>query len=163
MQKKEILHDILGTLGFVQALVLGLRLKEKALMFLGLPCNAHSWMSYSVHRRNFANPFGNEEQALVVNGNAIAYRSALLIILSIVRGTWWMLENPGGSKCLLLPIFQNILHHPLLRSSTFNWSGLQFLMGTGSCKKKYIYIYILALEREASLFIIASQTYGMWF
>ena len=118
---------MLCTMGFLNACRIGLRIRRKGLMMKGLPCNSHSFMSSSVHKRSAELPYGNEESALVVNGNMLAYRSTLLILLATVRSVAWFVENPSGSKCLLLPAFAKLLElRGLLGSTTCNWLGLQF-------------------------------------
>lgn len=123
--REPILQNMEGTLGFLNALRMNLRVKRRGLIMLGLPCNSHSFMSSSVHRRSEELPYGDETTSLVVMGNLLAYRSTLIILLCIVRSVAWFLENPGGSKCLLLPAFAKLLElRGLLGSATCNWSGL---------------------------------------
>ena len=115
-------------MGFIYALTLALRIQKGGLMALGLPCNSHSFMSYAVHQRSAWMMHGNEQQPLVVDGNCLAYRSTLLILVAIARSVQWAVENPSGSKCLLLPIFHKLTYDyaPLIRSTTCRWSGLQY-------------------------------------
>ena len=97
-------------------------------MAFGLPCNSHSFMTSSVHKRWALMPHGDEGEQLVVNGNAIAYRTTLLIVLALARSIQWAVENPSGSKCLLLPTFNKLIYGTgnLLGSTTCKWWGLQF-------------------------------------
>lgn len=74
-------------------------------MTLALPCNSNSFMTSSVHKRWALMPHGAEGEELVVNGNAIAYRT----VLAIARSVQWAVENPGGSKCMLLPTFYQLI------------------------------------------------------
>ena len=93
---------------------------------MGLPCNTHTFMSYPVHKRGASNPFGNEGTNCVVQGNELAYRSALLICLALVRHLIWMIENPGNSRCGYLPIVDYLMSlKNLLGSSRTTWSGPQ--------------------------------------
>lgn len=57
-------------------------------------------MSTPQHKRSWTNPFGDESFGFVAQGNLIAYRSAILIAIALVRRTGWFLENPGGARCL---------------------------------------------------------------
>jgi len=85
-------------------------------------------MSSSVHKRSSSLPYGDEGRGLVVVGNQIAYRSTLLIILSIARSILWAIENPSGSKCVVLPAFEHLLaSQELLRTTSWKWSGLQLV------------------------------------
>ena len=150
-------------MGFINAVRIGVRIRRKGLMFCGLPCNSHSYMSSSVHQRSESLPFGNEMTSLVVVGNLLAYRTILLILLAISRSVAWALENPGGSKCLCLPAFAKLVEmQNLLRTTTCNWWGLQIeiywpvlwtpgvFIGFELCPQQYvwmrcvlnIYIYI---------------------
>lgn len=133
--KEEIIYDILGTLGFINALRLALRVIREGLMFIALPCNSHSFMSSSVHKRSSSLPYGDELRGLVVVGNQIAYRSTLLILVAIVRRIIWAVENPSGSKCVVLPAFEQLLEKPGLRTTSWKWSGLQLIVFQASSKK----------------------------
>lgn len=136
--KDDVIYDILGTMGFVNALRLVLRVCRGGLSFLALPCNSHSFMSSSVHKRSSSLPYGDEGRGLVVVGNQIAYRSTLLIILSIARSILWAIENPSGSKCVVLPAFEHLLaSQELLRTTSWKVSGLQlvFVFFQSSSKK----------------------------
>jgi hypothetical protein len=124
--KDMVVENMDTTMGFINAVRIGVRIQRKGLMFCGLPCNSHSYMSSSVHQRSEGLPFGNEMTGLVVVGNLLAYRTVLLILLAISRSVVWALENPGGSKCLYLPAFAKLLEmRDLLRTTTCNWWGLQ--------------------------------------
>ena len=124
--KEEVICDFLGSLGLVNACKLAIRVRQGGLMAFGLPCNSHSFMSSSIHRRSEENPFGDEFQSLVVCGNILGYRTALLICLALVKRVAWLLENPGNSRCLHLPVFQKLLQaSALLGTQTVNWWGLQ--------------------------------------
>ena len=126
---------MLGTIGFINALRLTLRVCRGGLNFMALPCNSHSFMSSSVHKRSSSTPFGDEGQGLVVVGNEIAYRTTLLILVSIARSILWAVENPGGSKCVVLPVFQQLLGSLVLRTTSWKWSGLQLFHFSSISKK----------------------------
>lgn len=123
-ERDEVLEDLTTSVGFVNALKLALRLQRRGLLFLGLPCNSHTFMSSSQHKRGPDRPYGDEQYGFVIKGNCIAYRSALLIVLVICRSCLWFLENPGNSKCGYLPVLDYLLScKKLLGSSRTGWSG----------------------------------------
>ena len=131
IEREEVLENMESSMGFLNSIRLALRIQRHGLAMLGLPCNSPSFMSSSVHARSESLPFGNEEKTLVVYGNKLAYRTTLIILLCLVKGVTWFLENPGGSKCLLLPAFANLLElRNLLGTTTCNWWGLQFFFNT---------------------------------
>ena len=134
INREPVLENMESTMGFLNALRIASRVRQRGLAMLGLPCNSHSFMSSSIHMRSTSMPFGNEERSLVVYGNLLAYRTTLVILLCIVKGVAWFLENPGGSKCLLLPAFAKLLElRGLLGSTTWNWWGLQFSQESKKC------------------------------
>lgn len=98
--KDPVLFDIELATGLLTAIRNLLRVKLDGLFWLGLPCNSHSFMSTPQHKRSWTNPFGDESFGFVAQGNLIAYRSAILIAIALVRRTGWFLENPGGARCL---------------------------------------------------------------
>ena len=123
-----MINDLTTTVGFITAVLACLRIRRGGLFQLGLPCNSHTFMSSSQHKRGILWPFGDESYSFVVKGNEIAYRASLLILLCIMRSTLWFLENPGNSRCLFLPVLEEIMSHKhMLGSSLTNWSGPQLL------------------------------------
>ena len=109
--KDPVLFDIELATGLLTAIRNLLRVKLDGLFWLGLPCNSHSFMSTPQHKRSWTNPFGDESFGFVAQGNLIAYRSAILIAIALVRRIGWFLENPGGSRCVCLPVIQQLINH----------------------------------------------------
>ena len=127
----SVLQDLTMSLGFVKALQLGMRLGQRGLMFVGLPCNSHTYMCYRQHQRSEGRPLGDETFPFVIKGNCIGYRAVLLILLGVVRGCLYFIENPSRSSCIHLPVIQHLLSasfKQLLGSSTIRWSGPELLM-----------------------------------
>lgn len=118
----------MSSYGFLNGLKNTLRLQHKGLLCIGLPCNSHSFMSSSQHQRSYLQPHGCEHYAFVIDGNTIAYRSAIFILVALVRGAVWFLENPMGSKCICLPVLQNLLTFKNLGSTYIRWWGTQSLL-----------------------------------
>ena len=105
----------------LQAVQLVLRLAARGLLFVGLPCGSHIWVSSSQHQRSHEMPLGDQTFPFVVDGNILAYRSAICIVIGIIRGAVWALENPQNSKFKILPVFGNILANRLLHTMTIQW------------------------------------------
>lgn len=108
-------------LGMVNALRNLLRVCPGGLLYMGLPCNSHSFMSSSQHQRDWHQPLGDQGVPFVQVGNQIAYRSCLMIVIALVRGLYWFLENPGASKCVVLPVIQQLLNTKRLGTIFFRW------------------------------------------
>ena len=126
VEKDQIFQNIANTYGLLTGVRNVLRVKEKGLLFLGLPCNSHTWVSSSQHQRGPVNPYGNQAYDFVKRGNLIAYRSALIICIGLVRGLVWLLENPSGSRCIYLPVLHGLLQFKqLLGSQQCRWWGPQ--------------------------------------
>ena len=83
--------------GFLQAILMVLRLRPRALLHVGLPCSNYIWISRSVHGRSQADPYGNLAKRSVQTANTILGRVVLLICLATVRRVWWTLEQPKSS------------------------------------------------------------------
>ena len=103
-------------------------------------CSGWNWMDYfgwgchvtpialcrrHKHKRSWTNPFGDESFGFVAQGNLIAYRSAILIAIALVRRIGWFLENPGGSRCVCLPVIQQLINHNRLGTMQIRWWGSQ--------------------------------------
>ena len=55
-------QDITGVLGFLCLIKKMLRLRAGSLLWGGHPCCNHIWLSSSVHKRSFADPWGDWSQ-----------------------------------------------------------------------------------------------------
>ena len=123
---EQVLQDLTSSMGFVNAMKLGLRVESRGLFFLGLPCNSHTAMTCSQHQRSAELPLGNQFYNFVVKGNCIGYRAVLLVLLGLVRGCLFFIENPSRSGCIYLPVIQHLLSETfkrLLGSSMTRWWG----------------------------------------
>ena len=136
------MEDILSSIGFLNGLKNCLRLQFKGLLCVGLPCNSHTFMSSSQHQRSYLQPHGCEHYGFVIDGNTIAYRAAIYILVALVRGGLWFLENPGGSKCICLPVLQHLLTFKNLGSTYMRWWGPQSRFHVQFSKIHVVQIYI---------------------
>lgn len=75
---RPVLQDLTGTLGFLQALSLMLRVEEGGLALLAIPCNSFGYMSSSQHGRCSVNPLGDPRFPFVQTGNIISLRVTML-------------------------------------------------------------------------------------
>ena len=98
-------NDVATFDGFLQTIILVLRVKEKGLLHVGMPCASFVWISRSRHRRTAEAPFGDETQPNVLKANQILGRVALLLVLATVRKIWWLIEQPKSS---MLPYCPNV-------------------------------------------------------
>ena len=88
-------------------------------------------MAVSLHERSAHQPFGNLHQAFVEQGNQLAARMCLLIMLSIARSVQWMVEQPDRSMAQLYPYLMHILSHPQVGPQrVFWWEPQRFAIGS---------------------------------
>lgn len=68
--------------------------------------------------RSPSNPLGRRDSECVRNGNLLAARTLLLLLVCAAKGVWFVLEQPSSSIMERLPLFQRFLHlKPLKRMS----------------------------------------------
>ena len=120
---RKSFEDILTTHGFFQCMQHTLRVAEKGLIFLGVPCNSFSWMSSSQHDRGEHNGWmGNVSNFEWVGlMNVIATRAAIFMAVGIARRIYFMVENPDRSSLPNYPYFDYLLQicHTLDRYAGF--------------------------------------------
>ena len=124
MGRESVTEDVTTSCGFLRAILNCLRVRPGGLNFFGMPCGSFSFMSSSQHCRTEEAPFGCGAYGFVHHGNMIAARASLLIYLTIARSCMWFLENPGLSRCCLLPYLRNLLDlAPFLNTKIIHWWG----------------------------------------
>ncbi len=123
--KNKILHDVDSSIGMLTAIRNLLRTKDRGLLFLAIPCSSFSFMSSAQHARSSSQPFGDESYDWVLQGTRVAYRSALLIIIAIVRNVMWCVENPSNSTIIHLPVFRALLDYKTVMCQQIRWWGSQ--------------------------------------
>lgn len=102
---EPVLHDMCGTMGYLKAISLMLRVEVQGLATLAIPCNSFGYMASSQHQRSIDNPMGNPIFAFVNAGNMVCLRAIVLIALAIVRHVHYFVENPERSTLALHPFF----------------------------------------------------------
>lgn len=106
--------DFTSVLGFCVAVQYVLRMRPGSLLWSGLPCSLHIWISRGTHHKSRANPRGvvpgKNMYKCVELANLIACRFGLIALLCLVRQIWWNTEQPGGSVAQWLPYLQVPLH-----------------------------------------------------
>ena len=114
--KEPVLNDITLVLGFMQSLKLMLRIRQRGLSWVALPCGSFSFMSSSGHRCSWWNPYGNLQWQFVHLGNTICSRTCLLLIVAICRSVvfYWK-PWPVGAEWLA--IYQFLDGHALAKFS----------------------------------------------
>ena len=116
-----MLNDITLVMGFMQSLKLMLRICQRGLSWVALPCGSFSFMSSSGHKRSFWNPYGCLQWQFVHLGNTICARSCLLIALAISRSVVFYVENPGRSALNYWPFINHLMAMPSLNSQRTSW------------------------------------------
>ena len=91
-------EDLTTEAGFLKALGLVMRLREGALLWIGLPCSSWTFPNSSNHRRRKGAVEGDTAYLPVWEGNVMADIAALFMIICILRGVECVIENPAGSQ-----------------------------------------------------------------
>ena len=101
-------------LGFCIAIQYILRMRPGSLLWSGLPCSLHIWISRGTHHKSRANPRGvvpgKVMYKCVEQANLVACRFGMIALLCLVRQIWWNTEQPGGSVAQWLPYLEVALH-----------------------------------------------------
>jgi hypothetical protein len=121
IQKEPVLHDILLVCGFIQSLGLALRIKQRGLAWMALPCQSFTFMSSSGHQRSFWTPYGNLHMPFVHTGNCICARTCLVILVAIARSASFFVENPGNSALNCWPFINFLMSMPWLNTHRTSW------------------------------------------
>eukprot|EP00435_Cladocopium_sp_Y103_P034766 s2702_g9.t1 len=88
------------------------------------------------HERSILFPFGNAGYDFVRCGNALAARVCLLAIYSLVKGCWFIIEQPQGSCAQLHPRISELLQKYDIFMSGI-WGGKYGIEGTA--KRHWLY------------------------
>ena len=97
-------------LGLLVACQYLLRMAPGSLLYSGLPCSLHVWMSRGTSGKSRDNPRGNVSQNAVRIANLIASRFAMLLLVCCVRQIWHLTEQPASSVAKYLPYLELALH-----------------------------------------------------
>lgn len=88
-----------GSLGFMRALQLLLRVEDLGLTTLAIPCNSFGYMSSSQHARTWENPMGAQTFSFVIIGNQVCCRACMLLALAIVRTVFFLWRTLSARHC----------------------------------------------------------------
>ena len=86
-----------------------MRVKRAGLLFSGLPCSSFIWLNRGTTHRSADNPDGSPYVPTACFGNLLAARFALLALTGIIRGVWWVCEQPSSSLAVRLRVMQWLL------------------------------------------------------
>ena len=91
--------DIMTNQGMLTALTLTLALVTPwGLNWLGIVCSSWIFMSRSQTKRSMLHPLGTEEScASVAVGNTMVARCCLLLLLTLAKRCWYVVEQPKSS------------------------------------------------------------------
>ena len=121
--KDGCLHNMLNVHGILYSLRQALRCKTRGLGLFAVPCNSFNWMSSSQHCRSYVEPWGNRIHQWVQDGNILASRSSLIILVMIARCCFWMTENPDRSQLYNLPPLMHLMSIPEILPLRIPWWG----------------------------------------
>lgn len=110
--------DLIIRPGILYALKQVMRLRERALCWLGIPCSLLVFMSIATSKRGLKGHsiLGDESLPCVQKSNLHLSRSALLALLCIVRRVFWSVEQPSTSKLPHVDYFANVLNDSAIRT-----------------------------------------------
>lgn len=93
-----------------------LRLKQSGLAWFGVPCSLLVFSSLGTSKRGIwpFDLFGDTAIPCVRRSNVHLARTALLVLVCIVRQVWWAVEQPGTSRLPQIQYFASILEDPAL-------------------------------------------------
>ena len=121
LMKDEALHNLMLPMGLMCAFKQSLRCVKRGIGMLGIPCNSFTFMSSSQHERTVWQPWGHMVHPWVIEGNCLAARSCLIIMLLIARSVWWLTENPGQSALQFFPVLQHLMAIPEVLAMRIYW------------------------------------------
>ena len=127
--------DILGDMGFCNAILLALQSAPGSFCMLAPVCSTWVFLNRGTSRRCRARPLGDTRVVSVRQANIMVSRVCLLLYIFISKGVWWLLEQPVSSLLEYHPRMQEMATlHPMFRA--FTWLGAY---GPGSPKGSILY------------------------
>jgi hypothetical protein len=97
--------------GFAHAVELILRLRPGSLIWGAPPCSSFVFMSRGTTLRSKDNPLGNVLHRSVRHANMVVARLVVLLMLGLLRGCQFCVEQPGTSLMGSLPCWQFLMQH----------------------------------------------------
>ena len=101
--------DFTSKKGFLNAVLLVLRLESGGLIMAGPPCSLWIFLSSSVHRRSDDCPEGDTSNRKVRMSNLIVRNLAVLLAIADSRGVFWIIEQPHSSSMWKYPPLKQYL------------------------------------------------------
>ena len=121
LAKDKALHNLMLPMGLMWSFRQALRCVKRGCGMLGIPCNSFTFMSSSQHERTVWQPWGRTIFSWVIEGNCLASRSCLIIMVLICRSVWWLTENPSGSALQFFPVLQHLMAIPEVLAMRIYW------------------------------------------
>ncbi|CAE7361316.1 unnamed protein product [Symbiodinium sp. CCMP2592] len=107
---KQNFMDILTPSGFLLALSIVMRGDPRGFWcHFGIKCGSWSQMSQGTSGRSICTALGNQDHAFVREGNCMASRMALLLLVVTAMSGVWSVEQPSGSFLEFYPRFRWVM------------------------------------------------------
>ena len=127
--------DILGDIGFLNALALALRVRGGGGILAAPVCSTWVYMNRGTSRRSVANPHGDGRVLQVREANCMVSRVMLLCYVAAARGLLFVVEQPTGSLMEKHAAFQEMLR----RFAVYRKSIVMEHFGAGTRKPTWLY------------------------
>lgn len=101
--------DLTTPTGFLTACYHATCLRVGAGLLAAPVCSSFVYMSSGTSQRSHAQPLGQTKYPSVAQGNLLASRTLVIILIAASLNVWWLLEQPQGSWMELHPLFQEVL------------------------------------------------------
>ena len=104
--------------------------------------------------RTRAKPLGRKDSLAVFQGNLLAARAFVLLLLVAAKGCWWVLEQPSTSLMEAHPLFQYLLKIlPVTKK-------IIYMSNYGSPTKKRTILYSSPMVHSVTVDMLSSQKVG---
>lgn len=101
-------YDLLSSHGFANAVFQICNLKPGSGHTTAPVCSSFVWMSQGTTKRSVHRPMGETRYKSVRDGNILAGRAAVLVLLAAAKYCWTVLEQPSSSVMEHLPVMQQL-------------------------------------------------------
>lgn len=118
--------------------------------FLPKSCCNKPLRNSGTSKRSSTRPCGEESYESVRNGNILAVRTLIILMIAQSLGCFWLLEQPKGSMMELHPRFQEFMN----MIPTWKHSIIMKDYGAPSQKPTWLYarpMHLLILERRRAV------------
>ena len=135
INRDKVFMNILGGLGFLNALLLLLRVRPGGGAFSAPVCSTWVYVNRGTSKRSQARPHGDEEREQVRLANCMVARCCLLMYVSTARGLLHVLEQPIGSLMEKHAQFQIMAQRVQIWKKSVHMSHY----GAGTSKPTWLY------------------------